>query len=77
MVISGALAYATWLNEFGAIAPIPETPEHLELARRQPLKLPIAATFDSIMQATQLSVTEIAPRASSRLKVCEHFRTWS
>jgi hypothetical protein len=61
MVISGALAYATWLNEFGAIAPIPETPEHLELARRQPLKLPIAATFDSIMQATQLSVTEIAP----------------
>lgn len=69
MVISGALAYATWLNEFGAIAPIPETPEHLEhleLARRQPLKLPIAATFDSIMQATQLSVTEIAPGARKK-----------
>jgi hypothetical protein len=61
MVVSGALAYATWLNEFGAIAPVPKTQEHLQLARRQPLKLPIAATFASIMQATQLSLTETAP----------------
>jgi hypothetical protein len=66
LAISGALAYATWLNEFGAIAPIRTTPEVLQLARRQPLKLPIAATFDSIMQATQLSVTQIASDSRTR-----------
>jgi hypothetical protein len=66
MVISGALAYASWLNELGAIAPLPKTQERLELARPRPLKLPTAATFASIMQATQLPFTEIA--GSSRKK---------
>jgi hypothetical protein len=79
MVVSGALAYTSWLNEFGASAPIAKTlqqPRHLELARRQPLKLPVAATFASIMQATQLSFTEVAPdsrkKSSTSITVGEH-----
>ena len=59
MVVSGALAYANWLNEFGAVAPTRGAQVHLELARRQPLKLPSAATFASILQTTQLAFTEI------------------
>ena len=66
MVVSGVLAYASWLNEFGAIAPCPKTQAHLELARPRPLKLPTAATFASIMQATQLPFA--ATPASSRKK---------
>lgn len=55
MVVSGRLAYASWLNEYGAIAPMPKTQEqHLELARREPLKLATAISVSSIMQATQL-----------------------
>jgi hypothetical protein len=65
MVVAGSLAYASWLNEYGAIAPALKTQEHVELARRQPLKLPTAATFAAIMQATQLPFTEI-PGASRK-----------
>jgi hypothetical protein len=66
MVVSGALAYASWLNEFGAVAPTQKMQGHLELARRQPLKLPTPATFASIMQATQLTFTEIAGRSDKK-----------
>jgi hypothetical protein len=66
MVISGALAYASWLNEFGAIVPLPKSQEHLELARPHPLKLPAAATFASILQATQLPFTEVPGSSRQR-----------
>ena len=65
MVVSGALAYASWLNEYGAIAPQPKTQEHLELARREPLKLATAVPFASIMQSAQLPFAQI-PGATSR-----------
>jgi hypothetical protein len=58
MVVSGALAYLGWLNEFGAVARTLKPQEHLELARRQALKLARPATFASIMQSTQLTFTE-------------------
>jgi hypothetical protein len=54
MTVCGALAFESWLNEYGAIATIVETREHLELARRQPLKLATPVSLLSIMQATQL-----------------------
>ncbi|HEX3603072.1 MAG TPA: GSU2403 family nucleotidyltransferase fold protein [Steroidobacteraceae bacterium] len=54
LVVMGASAYISWLNEFGAVASGAKTQNHLELARRQPLKLETPAAFLATMQATQL-----------------------
>jgi hypothetical protein len=54
LVVVGALAYISWLNEYGAVTPGAKMQNHLELARRQPLKLETPAAFLATMQATQL-----------------------
>ncbi|HEX3914662.1 MAG TPA: GSU2403 family nucleotidyltransferase fold protein [Steroidobacteraceae bacterium] len=65
MLVVGMLAYANWLNEYGAIAPVPKIPDHLALGRARPLKLAAGASFLSIVQATQLAFAEL-PGASSK-----------
>jgi hypothetical protein len=54
LVVMGASAYISWLNEFGAVTSGPKPQNQLELARRQPLKLETPAAFLATMQATQL-----------------------
>jgi hypothetical protein len=58
MAVVGTLAYMSWLNEYGAIAPtvIAETAgaQDVQLARRQALKLATTVSFLSAMHATQL-----------------------
>jgi hypothetical protein len=66
MVVSGSLAYASWLNEYGAAAPAIKPLDHLELSRREPLRLPTASSFASILQATQLSIAEIPPASRNK-----------
>jgi hypothetical protein len=65
LVVVGGLAYRSWLNEYAVIAAVARTQEHIELARRQSLKLPTPAAFLSMMQATQLPFTRI-PGASRK-----------
>ncbi len=59
LVLVGGLAYRSWLNEYAAIAAVPRTQEHLELARRQSLRLPSPAAFLSMIQATQLPFAKV------------------
>lgn len=66
MVVCGNLAYASWFNEYGAVAaPAIKPQDHLELSRREPLKLPTVSPLASILQATQLPFAEI-PAASRK-----------
>jgi hypothetical protein len=65
LLVTGSLAYQSWLNEYGAVVPGLKTPNHLELSRREPLRLPTGAPFASILQATQLPVAQI-PSASRK-----------
>lgn len=65
MAVVGTLAYLSWLNEYGAIAAVAKTPEPLELARRQPLKLATKTSFLATLQATQLPFAA-APGASRK-----------
>ncbi len=74
LVVVGALAYSSWLNEYGAMSALPGAlspaakPQNLlALARRQPLKLATPATFLATMQATQLPFTG-QPGSSSKKK---------
>jgi hypothetical protein len=53
MVLVGTLAYRSWLNEYGAMAPSAGA-QDVALARRQTLKLTTAVSFLSAMHATQL-----------------------
>jgi hypothetical protein len=54
LVVVGELAYISWLNEYGAVTSSAKAQHHLELARRQPLKLETPAAFLAMLQATQL-----------------------
>jgi hypothetical protein len=54
LVVVGSLAYLSWLNEYGAIATAAKTPEPLQVARRQALKLAGKPSFLATLQATQL-----------------------
>jgi len=65
LVVVGALAYLSWLNEYGAATSTPKIQNHLELARRQPLTLETPAAFLAILQATQLPFAEL-PGTSSK-----------
>jgi hypothetical protein len=65
LVVVGALAYISWLNEYGAVNAATKPQNHLALARRQPLKLATPATFLATMQATQLPFAGL-PGSSSK-----------
>ena len=65
LVVVGALAYLSWLNEYGAATSAAKIQNHLELARRQPLKLETPAAFLATLQATQLPFAEL-PGTSSK-----------
>ena len=65
LVVVGALAYLSWLNEYGAATSGAKIQNHLELARWQPLKLETPAAFLATLQATQLPFAEF-PAASSK-----------
>jgi hypothetical protein len=58
MVVVGSLAYMSWLNEFGAVAPAAGA-LNVKLARRQMLKLATTISFLSAMHATQLPFVAI------------------
>jgi hypothetical protein len=70
LVVVGALAYISWLNEYGAVNTVAvngvaKPQNHLALARRRPLKLATPATFLATMQATQLPFAGL-PGSSSK-----------
>jgi hypothetical protein len=65
MVVVGTLAYVSWLNEYGAIATVTKTPEPLQLARRQTLKLAAKLSLLATLRATQLPFAEV-PGASRK-----------
>jgi hypothetical protein len=65
LVVVGALAYISWLNEYGAVNSVAKPQNHLALARRRPLKLATPATFLATMQATQLPFAGL-PGSSSK-----------
>jgi hypothetical protein len=65
LVVVGELAYLSWLNEFGVMTSGAKTQNHLDLARRQPLKLETPAALLAIMQATQLPFAGV-PSPSSK-----------
>ena len=66
LVVVGAWAYIGWLNEYGAVTGGAKTQNHLELARRQPLKLETPAAFLAIMQATQLPFAGVLGTSSKK-----------
>jgi hypothetical protein len=66
LVVVGALAYLSWLNEYGAATATVKVHHHLELARRQPLKLEMPPAFLATLQATQLPFTELAETSSKK-----------
>jgi hypothetical protein len=58
LVVVGALAYMSWLNEYGAMATAART-QDIDLARRQSLKLATPISFLSSMQATQMPFVRV------------------
>lgn len=65
ILVVGMLAYASWLNEYGVIAAVPKSQDHLALGRAHPLKWATGASFLSMAQATQLAFAEL-PGASNK-----------
>lgn len=64
-MLVGTLAYASWLNEFGAVATLAKTQDPLQLACRQTIRLATKDSFLSALQATQLPFAKV-PGASSK-----------
>jgi hypothetical protein len=65
MILTGSLAYMSWLNELGAIAVAART-EDVDLARRQRLKLDAPLPFFSAMRATGLPFSAVPGMPSTK-----------
>jgi hypothetical protein len=76
LIVVGTLAYMSWLNEYGAIAPVART-QDVDLARKKTLTLAATMPFLSSMAATHLPFHRIpglpshAPATSVKLRGVE------